>query len=131
MAEYQPGVRNIGASERRRRRWVGITGFILAAAYVTSVFYAELPSLLLLPVFFLLVPGFLGVLQDLSSFSASYAVREQYDFSGSGGDAGDVRDKSAVPKDRVRATKLVLASLLGSAVVTGAIYAVAEATVAG
>lgn len=131
MSEYQPGACNIGARERRRRRWVGITGFVLAAAFVAAAVYAELPPLALLGVFVFLVPGFLGVLQDRTAFCAGFAVKERYDFSGSDGDAGAVRDKSAVPKDRVQATKMVLAAVLGAAVVTGAVYAVARVALTG
>ena len=126
MSEYKPGACNIGARERRRRRWLGLTGFVLAVAYVATVIYAGLPPILLLGAFALLVPGFLGVLQDRASFCAAFAVQEQYDFSGSGGDSGQVRDKSAVPKDRVQATKLVLGAVLGAAVTTGALYAAGQ-----
>lgn len=130
MSEYEPGACNIGARERRRRRWLGVTGFVLAAAYVATVVYAELPAVLALGTFTFLLPGFLGLLQDQASFCAAFAVTERYDFSGSGGDSGAVRDKSAVPKDRLRATKLVLGAILGAAVTTGACYAVAKIVVA-
>jgi hypothetical protein len=130
MAEYEPGVCNIGARERRRRRWLGITGFVMAGAYLASVVYADLPAVLALGTFAFLLPGFLGVLQDRASFCAAFAITEQYDFSGSGGDSGTVRDKSAVPKDRVQATKLVVGATLGAAVTTGACFAVATVLLA-
>ena len=130
MTEYEPGVCNIGARERRRRRWLGVTGFVLAAAYVGVVLYVELPAVVLLGTVAFLFPGFMGVLQDRAAFCAGFAVREQYDFTGSGGDAGSVRDKSAVPKDRVNAAKQVLAAVLGSLVLTGAVYAFGQVLLA-
>lgn len=130
MVQYEPGVCNIGARERRRRRWLGVTGFVLAAVYVAVVLYAELPAVLLLGAFAFLLPGFMGVLQDRAKFCAGFAVREQYDFSGSGGESGFVRDKSAVPKDRVNATKQVLAAVLGSLVLTGAVFAAGQVLLA-
>lgn len=130
MSEYQPGTCNIGARERRRRRWLGITGFVLALGLAGVVVYAELDPILALGSFALFFPGFLGLLQDRTSFCAAYAVREQYDFSGSGGDRGAVRDKSAVPKDRVQAVKLVLSATLGAAVLSGATYTIVRVVLA-
>jgi len=130
MSEYQPGTCNIGATERRRRRWFGITGFVLAGALAGVVLYAQLDPLLALLSFAMFFPGFLGLLQDRTSFCAAYAIREQYDFTGSGGETGAVRDKSAVPKDRVQAAKLVLGATLGAAVLTGWTYAVVAVVLA-
>ncbi|MFC7142070.1 hypothetical protein ACFQMA_19820 [Halosimplex aquaticum] len=127
MSEYRPGVCNIGADERRKRRTMGALSFLAGAAYVGFVIATGRPDGLLLGSAPLLFGGFVGVVQDRMGFCAAFGALARYDLSGSDGDAGSVDDPDAVKQDRVRAFQVLAVSAAAAVVATMAVYGVAAA----
>ncbi len=122
MAEYQPGVCNIGADERRIRRYAGTAAFVAAALYVVAVVGLSMPATALLGVFVPLFGGFVGLLQDRYRFCAGFGVLGRYDLSGSGGTAGSVDDAEAVRRDRRRAVTILAYAVAAAAAGTALVY---------
>ncbi|MFB6075291.1 MAG: hypothetical protein ABEJ89_09780 [Haloarculaceae archaeon] len=122
MADYQPGVCNIGTAERRKRRRVGYAGFAVAVAYVGVVVVAGLPDTALLATVAPLFAGFLGALQDRLRFCAGFAALARYDLSETGGDVHRVTDADAVRRDRRRAVQIVAGAALAAAALTAVLY---------
>lgn len=63
MAEYQPGVCNVGGVERRKRYAFGVAGFVVAAAAVVAVYALSLPAVWMLAAGVPLLAGSEGVFQ--------------------------------------------------------------------
>lgn len=122
MNEYQPGVCNIGRTERRRRRLFGSAAFLAGAGFVAFVLATGRPDALLLWSFAPLFGGFLGVFQDRLGFCVGFAAMARYDLSGSSGEAGSVAEREALRADRKRAAQVLAYALVAAALVTGAVY---------
>lgn len=113
MAEYQPGVCNIGAEQRRARRLSGIGSFGIAVAIVLAVAFGVLPGSALWATVPFVFGGWLGFLQDYYNFCVAFGALARYDLSGSGGTTGSVAEREAVQADRKRAlTILAVAAAL-------------------
>ena len=123
MAEYQPGVCNIGADQRRARRLSGIGSFGIVVAVVVAVALDVVPSVAVWATVPFVFGGWLGVLQDYFQFCAAFGALARYDLSGSGGSVGSVAEREAVRADRKRAL-VILAAAAGLTVVTGVPLAV-------
>ncbi|WP_254279868.1 hypothetical protein [Haloarcula marina] len=123
MADYQPGVCNIGATQRRARRLSGIGSFGIAAAIVLAVVLSVLPRSALWATAPFVFGGWVGVLQDYFRFCVAFGALARYDLGGSGGGVGSVDDAAAVSADRKRALKILAAAAVGTAVTTGAVVA--------
>ena len=123
MAEYQPGVCNIGADQRRARRLSGIGSFGIVVAVVVAVALDVVPSVAVWATVPFVFGGWLGVLQDYFQFCAAFGALARYDLSGSGGSVGSVAEREAVQADRKRALT-ILAAAAGLTVVTGVPLAV-------
>jgi len=119
MAEYQPGVCNIGAEQRRARRLSGIGSFGLAAAIVLAVALAVLPARALWATALFVFGGWVGLVQDYYGFCVAFGALARYDLSGSGGTTGAVDEAEAVAADRKRALQILVVAA-GLAVVTTA-----------
>lgn len=132
MAEYEPGVCNIGTRERRKRRILGIASLVGGAAYVVAVIAVDWPAVALLASFVFAFFGVLNLLQASEGFCAGLAMAERYDFSGSGdgeagsgdGEAGSVHNAAAVRADRLHAGRLTAKALVLALVATLAVYLV-------
>jgi len=122
MTEYQPGVCNIGRTEQRKRRNMGLASFAAAVAYLAVFLWLDLPDPYLLGVFAPVFGGFIGILQDHFRFCAGFAAIARYDLAGSGDDAGSVTDADAVRRDRKRAFQIVAYAALAAVVVTAVVY---------
>ncbi|WP_459194762.1 hypothetical protein [Halosimplex sp. J119] len=127
MAEYQPGVCNIGANERKKRRIAGGVSLLATAVYAGFVLATGRPDGLLLGAFPLLFGGFVGIVQDRMGFCAAFGALARYDLSGSGGGAGSVGDEQAVKRDRIRAFQVIAISGAAAVVATMALYGVGAA----
>lgn len=125
MAEYQPGVCNIGADERQKRRLAGASSFAVAIASVAGVFLFDLPTDVLLVTFVFLFGGFVGYFQARFGFCVAFAALARYDLSGSGGGAGTISKPEALRRDRRQAVTIVLYAAGAAAAVTAAVYGVA------
>lgn len=125
MTEYQPGVCNIGANERRKRRLAGGVGFIAAIGYVAVVVGTELPTNYLLVTFVFLFGGFVGYFQARFGFCVAFAALARYDLSGSGGGTGTISEEEALRRDRRQAVKITLYAAGAAALVTVVVYGIA------
>lgn len=110
MAEYQPGVCNIGAEQRRARRLSGIGSFGIAVAVVLAVALDVVPSTAVWATVPFVFGGWLGFLQDYFQFCVAFGALARYDLSGSGGDVGSVAEREAVRADRKRALTVLVAA---------------------
>jgi len=117
MAEYQPGVCNIGADQRRARRRSGIGSFGLAVGVVLAVAVGVVPRSALWLTAPLAFGGWIGLVQDSLGFCVAFGALARYDLSGSGGSTGSVAEAEAVAADRKRAL-LILAATAGLTVLT-------------
>lgn len=124
MTEYQPGVCNIGANERRKRRMAGAAGFLVAIGYVVAVVLADLPTNYLLATVVFLFGGFVGYFQARFGFCVAFAALARYDLSGSGGGAGSISETEALRRDRRRALEIALYAAGSAAIVTAVVYVI-------
>ncbi|GGM41471.1 hypothetical protein [Haloarcula argentinensis] len=119
MAEYQPGVCNIGANQRRARRLSAIASFAVALAVAVGA----VPDLSLWVTIPFVFGGYVGAFQDYFRFCVAFGALARYDLSGSGGSSGRVVASEAVRADRRKAAKILLFAAAATAVTTGLGYA--------
>ena len=124
MAEYQPGVCNIGANQRRARRLSAIASFAVAVGITLAVVGGAVPDLSLWATVPFIFGGYVGAFQDYFRFCVAFGALARYDLSGSGGDAGSVSDAEAVRRDRRRAVEVLAYSALAALAVTSVVYGV-------
>lgn len=118
MTEYQPGVCNIGAAERRKRYALGVAGFLVALLLAVGLYTYTLDPIWMLVVALPLFAGFEGFLQGYRSFCTGFATAGIYDVSESGDDRRDVTNESAHAADRQRAIQIHMQA--GAAAIVGA-----------
>ena len=118
MTEYQPGVCNIGAEQRRARRLSGIGSFGLAVAIVLAVGLDVLPASTLPATAPFVFGGWVGLVQDYYGFCVAFGALARYDLSGSGGTTGSVAEAEAVAADRKRALRILAVTAVLTAVTT-------------
>jgi hypothetical protein len=123
MAEYQPGVCNIGANQRRARRLSAIASFAVAVGIALAVVVGAVPDLSLWATIPFVFGGYIGAFQDYFRFCVAFGALARYDLSGSGGDSGRVDASEAVRADRRKAGKILLLAAAAT-VVTSALGAV-------
>ena len=124
MAEYQPGVCNIGANQRRARRLSAIGSFVVAAVIALAVAVGAVPQLSLWATVPFIFGGYIGAFQDHFRFCVAFGALARYDLSGSGGESGHVDTSEAVRADRRKAAKILLLSAAATVVTSGIGYAV-------
>ena len=122
MAEYQPGVCNIGANQRRARRLSAIGSFAVAVGIAVAAGVGAVPDLSLWAAVPFVFGGYLGALQDYVRFCVAFGALARYDLSGSGGSSGRVDASEAVRADRRRAAKILLLAAGATAATTGLGY---------
>jgi predicted nucleic acid-binding Zn ribbon protein len=120
MAEYQSGVCNIDELERKKRLGVGMISFFNAA--ILTVVALAFPGFTALyaGIFVLTSAGFLGIFQYRQHFCAGLALKQKFDI----GETEEVTDPEMVSKDRRKAARIIVQSLLSSALVTSVLYLV-------
>lgn len=123
MASYEPGVCNIGESERRKRYGLGAVGMAGTLVLVFGVFALEAPRPLLLLAVVPLFGAALGYFQGRLNFCVNYGLRGLSD-AGVGGDATRaVSDESDRRADRRRAREVLgyaaATAVVGAEVVFG------------
>ncbi|MHC3378828.1 hypothetical protein [Haloarcula sp. H-GB5] len=123
MTEYQPGVCNIGANQRRARRLSAIASFAVAIGVALAVAVGAVPDLSLWATIPFVFGGYVGAFQDYFRFCVAFGALARYDLSGSGGSSGRVDASEAVRADRRKAAKILLLATAATAVTTGLGYA--------
>ena len=124
MAEYQPGVCNIGANQRRARRLSAIASFAVAVGIALAVAIGAVPDLSLWATVPFVFGGYVGAFQDYFRFCVAFGALARYDLSGSGGESGRVDASEAVRADRRKAAKILLLAAAATAVTSGLGYVV-------
>ncbi|NHX40314.1 MULTISPECIES: hypothetical protein [Haloarcula] len=122
MAEYQPGVCNIGANQRRARRLSAIASFAVAVGLALAVAVGAVPNLSLWATIPFIFGGYVGAFQDYFRFCVAFGALARYDLSGSGGERGSVDTSEAVRADRRKAAKILLFAAAGTVVTSGIGY---------
>jgi len=122
MPEYQPGVCNIGATQRRARRLSAIASFTVAVGIALAATLGAIPDLSLWAAVPFVFGGYVGAFQDYFRFCVAFGALARYDLSGSGGDSGRVDASEAVRADRRKAAKILLLAAAAT-VVTSALGA--------
>ena len=122
MAEYQPGVCNIGANQRRARRLSAIASFAVAVGITLAVVGGAVPDLSLWATIPFVFGGYVGAFQDYFRFCVAFGALARYDLSGSGGERGSVDTSEAVRADRRKAAKILLFAAAGTVVTSGIGY---------
>ncbi|MEF8830995.1 MAG: hypothetical protein V5A23_05600 [Halobacteriales archaeon] len=123
MAEYEPGVCNIGRDEQRMRLRTGLASFAVGVAYTAWVIASGRPPAYLLGTFALATGGFLGYVQYRLQFCAAFGAMARYNLTGSGGEEGTVLEDELHRKDRRRALEIVAYSLGLGLATTLSVYA--------
>ena len=124
MSEYQPGVCNIGANQRRARRLSAIGSFAVAVGIVFAVAVGAVSDLSLWATIPFVFGGYVGAFQDYFRFCVAFGALARYDLSGSGGESGSVDASEAVRADRRKAAKILLLSAAATVVTSGIGYVV-------
>lgn len=119
MAEYQPGVCNIGANQRRARRLSAIASFAVAIGIALAATLGAIPDLSLWATVPFVFGGYLGALQDYFRFCVAFGALARYDLSGSGGSSGRIDASEAVRADRRKAAKILLLATVATAATSG------------
>lgn len=119
MTEYQPGVCNIGADQRRARRLSAVGSFAVAVGVVAAAVVGAIPDLSLWAAVPFVFGGYVGALQDYFRFCVAFGALARYDLSGSGGASGSVSEQAAVRADRRQAAKILLLAAVATAVTSG------------
>ncbi|AAV46972.1 hypothetical protein BDK61_0994 [Haloarcula quadrata] len=127
MAEYQPGVCNIGANQRRARRLSAIASFAVAVGLALAVAVGAVPNLSLWATIPFIFGGYVGAFQDYFRFCVAFGALARYDLSGSGGERGSVDTSEAVRADRRKAAKILLFAAAATVVTSGIGYVVVTA----
>jgi hypothetical protein len=124
MAEYQPGVCNIGEAEQRRRYALGALAALATLALVVGVVSFQLPTWYLLASVVPLLGVAEGFFQARFEFCAGFALAGVYDVSRGGGERHEVTDESDRRADRSRARQIHLYSVGAALAGTVLVYAV-------
>jgi hypothetical protein len=125
MADYQPGVCNIGEAEQRQRYAVGAVGMTGTLVVVAGVLSGVGPRWVLLATAIPLFGAALGYLQGRLGFCVGYGLRGRYDATDDGAGTGTERvdDEAARAVDRRRGLAVVgyaaAAAVAGALVVYG------------
>lgn len=117
--EYQPGVCNIGPTQRRRRLLLGVGSLLLAAAYVAAAVALAWPDWALVLSVFPLYGAAMGFLQYRERFCVGFAGIGVFDV---GDGTNRVVDEAALAADRKRAVRLNAKAIALGAAGTVLIY---------
>jgi predicted nucleic acid-binding Zn ribbon protein len=114
--QYTPGTCNIGDVEIKQRRRIGRIGLILTLVsiiiYLGLVYSIELDILFGVLIFLPAVMSAVGLLQARNKFCAAYGLTKQQNVSTSLGLTLKIEDLSNQKKDRNKAIKIVMQSIL-------------------
>lgn len=129
MADYQPGVCNIGEAERRQRYGLGAVGMAATLALVLATLSWGGPQWLLAATAVPLFGAALGYFQGRLGFCVNYGLRGLYDVTVDGGDRRAVDDDAARAADRRQVARIVGYSAASAVVGAAVVYGVGLLTV--
>lgn len=121
--EYEPGSRNIGRAEQRKRYIFGYVGFFFAVFILWFALPIRSP-LIAVALFLSLLTGFEGVYQGYLQFCAGFAAKGIYDVSEDGTNRQNVESWAAREQDVRKARRTHLYALLSAGVLTATILGV-------
>ncbi|KTG09976.1 hypothetical protein AUR64_10220 [Haloprofundus marisrubri] len=124
MAEYEPGVCNIGEGEQRKRYALGAVALVATLGLFVGVLTTGAPTLLLLASVVPLFGVAEGYFQGRHNFCTGFATLGIYDTSDDGTDRREVPDASARRADRQRARQIHAKSATAAVGATILVYAV-------
>jgi len=122
MADYIPGVCNIGPAEIAMRRKAGCVGVAVSAIFFLLIILFHIPPLFRL---FIFLPASLaasGFLQAYLHFCAGFGFKGVYNLMKSAGQTESVQQAEFRAKDRQKAQQIMLFSLLIGFLFAGVIY---------
>ncbi|QAU14069.1 hypothetical protein EKH57_15945 [Halorubrum sp. BOL3-1] len=117
--EYQPGVRNIGRSERRRRFALGVTSLLMATGVVAGVLSVGLAPEMVLFTLPFIYAATVAFIQYRERFCAVFALLGVFNV---GDGTSKVTDPRAVEVDRRRALLLHIWASVVAVVVSVLMY---------
>jgi len=122
MAEYIPGVCNIGSAEIARRRRAGWVGVVISIVFLLLFILLHIPPIFRLIVFLPASLAATGFLQAYFHFCAGFGFKGVYNLMKPVGETEEVEKAEFRAKDRQKAQQIMLYSVLISLVVAGVIY---------
>lgn len=122
MAEYIPGVCNIGPAEIARRRRVGWVGVTASAVFLLLFILFHVPPIVRLFIFLPASLAATGFLQAYLHFCAGFGLKGIYNVMKPVGVTETVEKEEFRAKDRKKAQQIMLYSVLIGLVVAVLIY---------
>lgn len=125
MAQYRPGVCNIGRHQQRLRLSAGAASAGVAVVYTAWVLATGQSPVAFAGTALFAAGAVLGALQYHLEFCVSMAALARYDLTGSGGEAGTIAERSALHTDRWRAAQILAVSTASGGLVGVTAFVVA------
>lgn len=122
MAEYIPGVCNIGPAEIANRRKIGITWTIISIVIGALLFFFDAPSWSRLIIFLPATIAFSGLYQAKFHFCAGYGMSGLYNVAKSLGKSDSVEQAEFRKKDKAKAQQIFGLSLISAATIAVLFY---------
>jgi hypothetical protein len=119
---YVPGVCNIGPAEIARRRRAGYVGLVVTAVVIAAVLVFRAPAYWRLLVFFPASIAASGFLQASMHFCAGFGMAGVFNFKPTPGKTIPVRQAQDREKDRLKAIRILMYSVLIGIAVALAAY---------
>lgn len=119
---YQPGEKNIGNREKKKRYAIGFGGLGAAFLIIAFKILLRMPDTTTLILFLPLVLAFEGFYQGYFSFCAAFARQGIYDISETGGKRKEVSDSTDRKQDLEMSRKIHLYSVFSAIFVTFIVY---------
>ena len=117
-----PGVCNIGPAEIARRRRAGYVGLVVTAVVIAAVLVFRAPAYWRLLVFFPASIAASGFLQASMHFCAGFGMAGVFNFKPTPGKTIPVRQAQDREKDRLKAIRILMYSVLIGIAVALAAY---------
>ncbi|MFH0848992.1 MAG: hypothetical protein V1857_05775 [archaeon] len=118
MAEYQPGVCNIGPAEIAKRKQVGWVGTGATAILWLTLMVFHISRVWRLTIFIPATVAAIGLLQGYLHFCARFGFRGVFNFGPQVGKTETVEQAEFRRKDRQKASRIVAYSVLIAAILT-------------
>ncbi len=122
MAEYIPGVCNIGPVEIANRRKIGITWTLISIILATALFYFNFPTWLRFIIILPATIAFSGWYQAKFHFCAGYGMSGLYNVANSLGKSDTVQQAEFRKKDKAKAQQIFGLSIVSAAIIATILY---------
>jgi hypothetical protein len=122
MAEYIPGVCNIGPEEIKKRRQGGIFGLIVSLLFIILVLFFKVNPLWRLLIFFPSFSAATGFLQAGMHFCAGFGFKGVYNVLKPAGQTETVQQQEFRKKDKQKALQIIYLSIFIGVIVSLVFY---------